>query len=90
MARKKHHEPEPLPAVPMPELPLCDPANEQAGRGTVYTVSELAKRWKVDRHTVTAAITEKRLPAFRVRERGWRVLEADVVAFERQNMARAS
>ena len=92
MARKKHHEPEPLPAVPMPELPLRDPANEQPAneQQDVYTVAEVAKRWKVDRHTVTAAILEERLPAFKVRHRGWRIRKEDVLAFERQNVAAAS
>ncbi len=90
MPRKKHHEPEPLPAVPMPDLPLRDPANEQAAAGKVYTIPQLCERWQASRHTLHKAMREGRLKAFRLGERTWRVSEAEVLRYEQQNMAAAS
>lgn len=80
MPRRKHKHIQPPPA---------EPANDQAG--SVFTVPELAKRWRVTGHTVTAAIKAGRLKAFKVGERVYRIREVDAVAFEQQqNLAVAS
>ena len=76
MTRKRHIEPPPAAA-----------ANDQAA---VFTIPELAKRWKVDRHTITAAIRRRELAAFRVGSRQYRVSEAEVLRFEQQGLAVAS
>lgn len=75
------------PATGVPVQAAAEPANDQ---GAVFTIPELAKRWRCHRHTVTAAILSKRLKAFKVGDRVYRILEADVLEFERQNLKAAS
>lgn len=77
MARKRRHET----GSPAPETA---PANTNEQR--VFTITELAARWRVDRHTVTASINSGRLQAFKVGERVYRIREAEVVRYEQQNM----
>jgi excisionase family DNA binding protein len=56
----------------------------------VYTVTELAERWRVNRHTVTDAIRKGRLQAFKVGERAYRVRESEVERYERESLVRAA
>jgi excisionase family DNA binding protein len=58
--------------------------------GAIFTIPELAKRWRCHRHTVTTAIREGRLQAFKVGDRVYRIREAEVLRYEQQNMAVAS
>ena len=79
--RKRHVDTEPPSA----------PANDQTDHGdAIYTIPELAKRWRMSRHTITAAIRAGRLQAFKVGERVYRIREAEVLRYEQQHMAVAS
>lgn len=49
-----------------------------------FTISELAKRWRVCRHTITGAIKAGRLQAFKVGDRQYRVSEIEVLRYEQQ------
>lgn len=71
------------PAAPAP-LPASDHA------GVIYTIPELAARWRMSRHTITAAIRAGRLQAFKVGERVYRIREAEVLRYEQQLAAVAS
>jgi len=73
--RKKHVE---APAMPAP-------ANDH--EGVIFTIPELARRWRMSRHTITAAIRAGRLQAFKVGERVYRIREAEVERYEQQNLA---
>jgi len=53
-------------------------ANDEA----VFTVSELCKRWKCDRHTVLTAIKDGRLDAFRLGKRTFRIRASAVLQVE--------
>jgi excisionase family DNA binding protein len=64
------------------------PSNEE--QSAVYTVPEVARRWKVSRHTVTAAINGGRLDAFKAGERQWRIRREEVLRFEREYMAKVA
>lgn len=55
-----------------------------------FTITELAERWRVSRHTITGAIRAGKLQAFKVGERAYRVREAEVVRYEQQNLAKAA
>lgn len=65
--------------------PMGVPVNEQQ-QSAVYTVPEVARRWKVSRHTVTAAINGGKLKAFKVGERQYRILHEEVLRYESQHM----
>jgi excisionase family DNA binding protein len=67
----------------LPVLPAELPTEPQ-----VYTVPELARRWKCSRHTVTAAINANRLQAFKVGERQFRIRHDEVVRYETEHMGR--
>lgn len=56
----------------------------------VFTITELVARWRVSRHTLTAAIKAGRLQAFRVGERVYRIREAEVIRYEQQHMQGAA
>jgi excisionase family DNA binding protein len=76
MPRKRHTQPtKPAAASPDPR---------------VFTIVELAERWRASRHTVTSAIRAGRLQAFKVGDRQYRIREAEVLRYEQQNMAVAS
>lgn len=53
-----------------------------ANRRDVYTISELADRWRVSRHTITAAIRAGRLRAFKVGARVYRIRRDEVFRYE--------
>lgn len=55
-----------------------------------YTITELADRWRVSRHTITAAIKAGRLQAFKVGERVYRIREAEVIRYEEQHLLGAA
>lgn len=80
MARKRHIDVEP----PPPAEPANDPG------GAVYTISEVAARWRVTTNTVRAAIKAGRLQAFKPDQRVYRIREAEVLRYEQQNLAVAS
>lgn len=48
----------------------------------VFTIPELAARWRVSRHTVTAAIRAGRLAAFKVGDRCYRIRADEVTRYE--------
>lgn len=48
----------------------------------VLTVTQLCRRWQCDRHTVLEAIHSKRLTAFRLGKRSYRVALAEVTRYE--------
>ncbi len=50
------------------------------------TVTELAKRWRVTRHSITAAIRSGRLQAFKVNERHYRISASEVLRYEQQQV----
>lgn len=75
---RKRHIDKPTPAAAPP------PAPDAAGR--IYTIPELAKRWRTSRHTITAAIRAHRLQAFKVGERVYRIREAEVLRYEQQHL----
>lgn len=67
--------------------PTAAPANDEA----FVTITELAKRWRTSRHTITAAIRAGRLQAFKVGERVYRIRESEALRYEQQqNQAAAS
>lgn len=68
--RRKHD-----PAKPGRELPP-EPAVK------FFTVAELAQRWRVSRHTITAAIHGGRLHAFKPDRHAWRISEGEVLRYE--------
>ena len=68
--------------------PAPEPANSESEQ--VFTVPELARRWKCSRHTVTAAINGGKLQAFKVGERQFRIRNAEVLRYETQHMGRAA
>jgi excisionase family DNA binding protein len=76
----KKHDPAPVPPIA--------PANDDADN--VFTIPELARRWRTSRHTIVASIRAGRLQAFKVGERIYRIREAEVLRYEQQQMARAS
>lgn len=76
--RKRHIEPKP-----------AEPANDETS-GEFFTISELAKRWRTSRHTITAAIRAGRLQAFKVGERVYRIRESEALRYERESLAVAS
>lgn len=67
MRRKHNNE---TPTKPAPQVP-------------VFTITELALRWRTSRNTVTAAIHAGRLHAFKIGERRYRISETEVLRFER-------
>lgn len=71
--RKKHIEPPPDAHVDESEQ--------------VLTITEVAARWRVNRHTVEAAIKAGRLQAFKPDQRVWRIRKAEVLRYEQQHMA---
>lgn len=75
MPRKRHIEPAPI-------------SDESVA--AVYTITELAARWRASRHTITAAIRAGRLQAFKVGDRQYRIREAEVVRYENEQMGRAA
>lgn len=70
--------------------PLGEPASANDHAEAVFTITELAARWRVDRHQVYVAIHSGRLQAFKVGERQYRIRAAEALRFEQQNFARAS
>ncbi len=48
----------------------------------VYTLSDLCKRWKCDRHSILDAIHDGRLKAFRLGKRSYRVALPEVLRYE--------
>lgn len=62
-------------------------ADDQAG--AILTVSEVAARWRVSRHTVMSAIRSGTLQAFQLNGRLWRVREDAVLRYE-QHVAPAA
>lgn len=71
------------------ELSAPPPAAANDQDGAILTVSEVAARWRVSRHTVVAAIRAGRLQAFRVGNRHNRIREAEVLRFEREQQLAA-
>jgi len=61
-------------------------SNGNSEHEAMFTISELAERWRVTRHTITAAIRAGRLRAFKVGERVYRIREAEVLRYEQQNL----
>lgn len=53
----------------------------------VFTVLDLCKRWKCDRHAVLKLIHEDRLRAFRIGKRAFRIALLEVVKYERSKAA---
>ncbi len=49
---------------------------------TVFTLTELCRRWKCDRHGILGAIHAGKLRAFRLGKRTYRVSAAEVVRYE--------
>lgn len=49
-----------------------------------YSIQEVAERWGVSRHTVTAAIRSGRLQAFKVNLRQYRIRGEDLERYEHQ------
>jgi excisionase family DNA binding protein len=83
MPRKRHITRRRKPAQrAKPPKPARDPH--------VFTIPELAARWRASRHTISVAIQAGRLQAFKVGDRHIRILEAEVLRYEQQNMAAAS
>lgn len=78
MAKKPIAEPAPTP----------EPAKDQAA--PVFTLAELAARWRVSRHTVEEAIKDGRLQAFKPNKRGYRIHKAEVLRYENQYLSVAS
>lgn len=66
------------------------PANDEQAHAAVFTITELAQRWRASRHTITAAIRAGRLQAFKVGDRQYRIREAEVLRYEQQAMGAAS
>lgn len=66
-----------------------EPANAEQ-TNAVFTITELAQRWRASRHTITAAIRAGRLQAFKVGDRQYRIREAEVLRYEQQAMGAAS
>ncbi len=52
-----------------------------------FTIPELVARWRVCRHTITAAIKAGRLQAFKVGDRHYRIRESEVIRYEQQQVA---
>lgn len=83
MPRKRHiHKAPQDPAV-------LTPANAEQ-TDTVFTIPELAARWRTSRHTITVAIRAGRLQAFRIGHRVYRIREAEVVRYENEHMSAQS
>lgn len=76
---RKRHIDKPTPAAAPP--PPADPT------AAIFTIAEVAARWRVSRHTVAAAIRAGRLQAFKPDQRVYRIREDEVVRYERQHMA---
>lgn len=53
----------------------------------VFTIAEVAARWRVDRHTVYAAIKAGRLQVFKPDLRIYRIREAELLRYEQENRA---
>jgi len=71
--------------------PIPAPAPAATDTGVFFTIPELARRWRVDRHTVSAAIKAGRLRAFKPDKRVYRISEREVRRYEsEQDMAVAS
>ncbi len=64
-------------------------ANDQVSSPS-FTIPELAKRWRVNRHTISAAIHSGKLQAFKPNGRVYRIRLDEVLRFEHQPMAVAS
>lgn len=56
----------------------------------IFTIPELAARWRCNRHTVTAAIRAGRLQAFKVGERVYRIRRDEVLRYEQTHMMKAA
>lgn len=63
---------------------------EQDPHTAVFTVDELAARWRTSRNTVVAAIHAGKLLAFKPDKRVWRISQAEVLRYEQQGSAVAS
>jgi excisionase family DNA binding protein len=48
----------------------------------VFTVTDLVKRWRTSRQTVTAAIRSGRLRAFKVNEKTYRITAEELARYE--------
>jgi excisionase family DNA binding protein len=53
----------------------------------ILTVRDLMARWKCSEKTVLDAIRDKRISAFRIGKRTWRMALAEVERFERERAA---
>lgn len=74
--RKRHT----APPAGVPIVPV-------AKRGeVVFTIPDLVKRWKCNRHTIADAIADGRLAAFVVSKRGYRITATEVARFEQLHM----
>lgn len=60
------------------------PAEPAAAEPAFFTIAELAKRWRVNRHTITRAIRSGRLQAFKAGDLQYRIREAEVIRYEQQ------
>lgn len=69
------------------DKPATTPAADEP---KTYSVPELAKRWRMHRHTITTAIRAGRLQVFKVGERHYRIREAEVLRYEQERQAVAS
>jgi excisionase family DNA binding protein len=78
MRNRKRH------TAPANGIPLVE------GPKDIYTIPEVAQRWRCHRHTVTAAIRDGRLQAFKVGERTYRIRGAEVARYEREHMMKAA
>ena len=67
-----------------PAAPPPAPANDQAA-GAVFTVAELAARWRVCRQSITAYIRAGQLQAFRLGGRAYRIRADEVARFEQSS-----
>jgi excisionase family DNA binding protein len=77
MPRKRHKPTKPA-------APAAPPAPR------VFTIPELAERWRASRNTIRIAIRAGRLQVFKVGHRHIRIREAEVLRYEQQTMAVAS
>lgn len=58
--------------------------------GKIFTIAELATRWRVSHHTVAAAIRAGRLVGFKVGTKHYRVRGVEVLRFEQQQNLKAA
>lgn len=75
--------------APATGVPVAQQAAEDSAEA-VFTITELAARWRCSRHTVVAAMKDGRLQGFKVGERTYRVRGEEVLRYEQTHMMKAA